>query len=197
MSAYGDKPRKLDISVDVNHKELEQVIKRNAELEQKLNDANSKLRIVAEQKFKEKLEKYDAPDYITNPQELKSWIDETNAQPVKNHGDPVGKGGTGNIPLSFNQNLDKNQDSYESHEELVFDVMDKASRGDKEAQAVKAKLQEKFLRAIKSGDMPTVLYDENQLPEDKLKTEPSILKKILERENNRIRRKALERRGEL
>jgi hypothetical protein len=44
--------------------------------------------------------------------------------------------------------------------------------------------------------MPTVLYDENQLPEDKLKSEKSILFKILERENNRIRRKALERRGE-
>ncbi len=189
-----EKERRMKIDVEVDSKAFQELAEKNADLK-------NKLKLSAERLLEYKKERYGVPEELTDIEDVKAWIEENNAQPrqySKSHSKPsdvVGHGGVGNMPLSHNLYEPKSE-GYESHEALVFDIMDKASNGDKEAQAVKAELQKKFLRAIKSGDMPTILYDENQLPEDKLKTEPSILKKILERENNRIRRKALERRGE-
>jgi hypothetical protein len=184
---YG-KQRKLGISVTVDSETMKREIAKNIKLEEQLesitterDNLTSKLTILAEKEFERKKKNLNAPDSIKTIDELREWESE-------NRPDPVGLGGSGNLSLEGNLKasgkLKEGFDSVESMIDYLHETKNKP---------VLDKLWEKQTSALKSGDLPNVVYDEN---EPQYKDEPSIIMKAIERQNEQLRRKMLERKGD-
>jgi len=195
-----DDRRKLMVDVKVDSRTLKEALQRQNELEQELEaerteleDATNKLRVIAEQKVLEKADYFRKMGYSGK---LESVSDILKAKAWEEGLDPVERGqrsgASGNLKLNDAQ-YGRSSEGFDSYEDMIYNLSERAKRGDRVAQEQKRKLEEKFMSAIKSGDLPTIFYDENK-PE--FKGQPSIIKKVLERENEKIRQKAIERRGE-
>ncbi len=80
---------------------------------------------------------------------------------------------------------------------MIFDLVEKKNIGSpeqrKQASAVLDELWKKQAQAMKSGDLPRVIYDENK-PE--FKNEPSLIKKALDAKNQQIRKRLLREKDE-
>ncbi len=188
---YAKNGKNLNLNVRVDSETLKKSLQRQNELETELEaertekeNLESKLRIIAEKVFFDKRKALGAPDSITTVEELREW--EQSREP------PVGRGASGNLKLTPAQ-YGRSSEGYDSVEDMIYTLSERAKKGDKLAQEQKQALEQKFFNAIKSGDLPKILYDENK-PE--FKDEPSIIKKVLERENERVRQKLRESRGD-
>jgi len=186
---------KLDVNVDAEA--IKEVVEKNSQLEQELEaertkaeDLESKLKIVAQKRFEEKKEKLGAPSYIQSVDELKRWQE---AQSGGSGGDPVGRGGSGNLPLSPAQMGQK--DGFDSQEELVEFLVDQKHMGTpeerKNAEAILNKLYEKTYSGLRegTGKQGTIFVDN---PKERGE---SIIMRALRRNNERLAKKAMERRG--
>lgn len=105
--------------------------------------------------------------------------------------DPVGHGGAGQIPLSDAQTGGGKEKGYDSHEAMVFDLTIKKISGSPQekarAKAVLDKLWQKQREAMQSGDLPHKIY------EDDLRGGKSIIKRIMDAENEIVKRRMRER----
>jgi hypothetical protein len=187
------KTNKLKINVEVDSKQMKEALERQSQLEQELEaertekeDLQNKLRIVAEKALAKKRDYYRGLGYTGS---LETIEDVRNAKEWEGGLDPVGRGGSGSLPLTPAQ-MGQSSEGYDSYEDMIFDLSERAKKGDKLAIEQKRAIEEKFMNAIRSGDLPTIIYDENK-PE--FKGQPSILKKVLERQNERVRERFRER----
>jgi len=106
--------------------------------------------------------------------------------------DPVGKGGSGNLPLSSQQT--GQSEGFDSERELVEYLVDRKYMGTpeqrKNASEILNKLYRKTFEAMKSGSI-----NKGQIFEDDPeKTGESIIFRALRKSNERLRAKAMERR---
>ncbi len=173
--------RKMKVDVEVSSKELKDSLKRQNELESELEDTKGKLKLAAKKIFEQKKRELNAPDSIKTVAELKQWQEE-NENDTNYYEPPVGRGSSGSLKLRYAQGSSSKRE-FSSYEDLIDYLRE---TGDKETLN---KLWQKQLNALKSGDLPSTIYDGNKLPEDKLKTEPSLIMKVIQRKNEQIRRK--------
>lgn len=191
------KTNKLKINVEVDSKQMKEALERQNQLEQELENERtekeslqSKLKIIAEKRFEEKRERLGAPDSIKTIDELREW--EKTHRP-----DPIGKGGSGSLSLEGNLRAIGNlKDGFDSQEELVEFLVDRKHSGTpeerKNAEAILNKLYEKTYKGLREGTGRTgVIFKDN--PKERGE---SIIMKAVHKNNERIRQKAMERRGE-
>ena len=133
---YEVKQKGQQITVKVDSKAMEDVIEDKVKLRADLEDANAKLSIVSERLFQYKKRDLGAPNSISTPQELMEWQENQK----NNHEDPVGRGGVGVVSLENQDNLGNNSEGYESEKEMIDDLRNKASLGDKNAKLILARL---------------------------------------------------------
>ena len=125
----------------VDSKQVNDLKKEKQQLQDDLENAKTKLTIISEQSWAEKLEKAGNPVGITTVEGLKAYVD---AQAQKNKGDdPVGLGGSGEVDISGN--LGNNEEGFENERELVDFLRNKAAIGDIQSKKILNKLFYKTL----------------------------------------------------
>jgi len=172
MSSQDQKPP-IDISVTVDPKNMEALLKqieeererrkeaekklegKTTELEEKtteLEDLKGKATVIAEKMFQRKKEALGCYDeLVTTPEQLEFW--------ERGHGKPVKSSPSGTVPLSDAQR-GINSQGYDSYEELVADLREKAKSTDQrvsqEAEAVLNELWKKSVEGLKSDEFKGV-----------------------------------------
>jgi len=191
------KGNKIKVDVEVNSKQFEEMVKEKTRLEQELEaertekeSLESKLKIVAEKRFEEKRERLGAPDSIRTIDELKEWEESQRNREV------VGRGGSGSLSLEGNlRATGQLKDGFDSQEALVEFLVDQKHMGTpqerKNAEAILNKLYEKTYKGLKEGTGKTgTIFVDN--PKERGE---SIIMKALRKNNERLAKKAMERRG--
>ena len=172
----------------IDSKEIIDLKADNQRLQDDLENAKTKLTIISEQSWAQKLEAAGNPVGITSPEGLKLYVE---AQAQKDKGDdPVSHNrkngqGAGQIGLEGNLNSGNNSKSWEDNESMIFELVQTKNIGTpeerKNAQSILNALWEKQKDAIKSGDLPNKIY------EDDLKDGKSLFRRIMDAKDNEIR----------
>ncbi len=170
------------VNVKIDSEQMQKTLEEKIELERQLEDERTKredyeakLTLIAEQKFNEKRKLHNAPDWITEPEQLRDWVEN------KKTGERVGKGGAGVVGLEGN--LGDTSEEFDSHEELVNSLVARKMSGDKDAENTLNALWKKQAEAMKSGDLPNTIY------EDDLKDGKSLFRRLMDARNERVRKK--------
>ena len=189
---YEVKQKGQQITVKVDSKAMEDVIEDKVKLRADLEDANAKLSLVAERLFQSKKRDLGAPQSISNPQELKDWSES------QRHEDPILRNqktgqGAGQIGLGNQGNQGNNEGkSWEDTESMIFELVQTKNIGTpeerKNAQAILNALWTKQKDAMKSGDLPNKIY------EDDLKDGKSLFRRIMDAKDEEIRARLLKER---
>ena len=180
----GGNPREIKVTVD--NAAIEDLLDDKLRLKAELADSNAKLSLVAERLFQFKKRDLGAPQSISNPKELMEWQENqknNNDDPIS-HNRKTGQG-AGQIGLQGNLNGGNNSKSWEDNESMIFELVQTKNIGTpeerKNAQAILNALWEKQKDAMKSGDLPNKIY------EDDLKDGKSLFRRIMDAKDDEIR----------
>jgi len=193
---YG-KQRKLGIDIKIDSETMKQEITKNMKLEEELENITtekesleSKLKILAEKKLSEKRDYFRGLGYSGS---LESFEDVRNAREWEQSRDPIGRGGSGNLRLNSAQTGEK--EGFDSQENMIDYLVDLKNTSRNPQQRKKAEeildvFYKKTFDAMKRNEIK-----QGEIFEDKPKERgESIIMKAVRLDNERLRKKALERR---
>lgn len=182
-----EKYKAQGINIEVDGSNVKEVLKQWKEDREELEaektlreDYESKLRLMAEEKLKQKKEKLGAPEWINDPATLKKWEEEQDKE-----------GGKGNLPLSRSQKEKEGNFSekkgYDSVESMIDELV---QNDDKETLQ---KLQDKWTEDIKNHasqqpDGKTVIVYQS----DFKRTGKTATEAFLDNQNKKLRKKMME-----
>ena len=194
--------RKIKVDVEVDSKTLKKALQRQNQLESELEaeraireDAEAKLKLAAQKLFADKKARLGCDDpNIKTPSQLKQWAEEnvTNSS----YGEPpVGRGSAGSLKLSSAQLGEDVNQGFDSYEQMIETLTDKKLTGTpqerEEAKAILDEFWKKLDKGIQSGQIPRgKIFEDTECKE----RGESILFRILRKNNERLRKKAFERR---
>jgi hypothetical protein len=147
-----EKQKTLDVHVSVDSKEMERLIKEKEELESQNEDLKGKLEIISEKELEKRLQGI--------PENLREYFRE---HPEQLQGFELGRGKSesepysprdrnqGSAPMNKFQMGSSAQQGFETVEEMIDDLRNRAHQGEREAEIILRKLFEKNVQGLKQG----------------------------------------------
>ena len=182
-------PNNMHVTLDTTA--IADMAKENEKLKADLENAKTKLTIISEQSFAEKLEKAGNPVGITTVEGLKAYVE---AQAQKDKGDdPIDyarRTGVGAGQIGLSGNLGNNSEGYESEKEMIDDLHNKSAAGNVNADKILKRMMLKTWTGRK--EQPHMLNAEFSGEINELTNkETGIVEQLNEkfRETERMRRK--------
>lgn len=139
-----DEKEKREIEVTLNTDKIEEIVRKNENLQKENQNYREKLLLLAQKKFEEKKKQYNCPSNIETPEELKVWV-ATHSE-AERRADPIGKGGIGQ--LSLDQQSGRRNRTFNSQEELIDHLRQQADRKNEEGARAKAIIDEIWRKSL-------------------------------------------------
>ncbi len=179
-------PRSKELKISIDTKNLEEMNRRLIKTEEERDSYKDKLVSISEQLLEKKRLRLGCNDIsVDTPEKLMLW-EQSQLDLIKNNkDDPVGRGGSGVIPLSKAQTGGKSGDEFSSIEELVDSLRNRSSVGDENAKVLLNELMSKVVRGLK--EEPRKLSYEFKGKVDAFGHEQGLIQKINENYQKRVK----------